>query len=150
MSEKKLNQDLIKFFKKESILYERIENSVGVGTPDFAFFINGLNGFIECKYTTDKKGKISLRHWTKNQRTWFVRRPSNVNFLLIRCGDLDYFLSSYDYIYFQSTFKDFSAFEDLDVLSRVSTVVNLKKLSLEDRFTLKDMFKKGVKYACRN
>ena len=43
MSEKKLNKDLIKFFKKENILYERIENSVGVGTPDFAFFSkNGI------------------------------------------------------------------------------------------------------------
>lgn len=144
MSEKELNKDLIKFFKKENIAYERIENSVGVGTPDFAFFIHGLNGFIECKYVINKGGKISLTHWTKNQRLWFFRRPTPINLLLIRCDNKDYFLSSSDYIYFQATFKDFSAFEDLDVLNRVCTVVNLKKLTLEHRFKLKDMFKKAI------
>lgn len=140
MSEKELNRDLIKIFKKLGVLYERIENSVGVGTPDFAYFSNSLNGFIECKYAKKKKsGKVNLQHWTVNQRIWFISRPSKVNFFLLRCEDKDYFLSSETWSYFRDSIGDESNLEDLSILVKIATVVNLKKVKGDELRLLSDL-----------
>jgi len=80
--------------------HERIENKIGNGTPDFAYCIEGVHGWIEFKVhpapkrSTGKIGKI--QHWKGMQREWMQKRyTSPTVFLVLRIGDRDYILNTH-------------------------------------------------------
>lgn len=63
----------------------RIENSIGLGTPD----VNYKEGWIELKWAERwpmRGGKLSLPHFTQEQRVWLFRRWFNGGnaFLLLK------------------------------------------------------------------
>ena len=78
--------------------HERIENSMGVGTPDYCQTIGGIHSWVEFKVSKEPKRdstKIKLPHWTQSQRLWMKARVlCPTVFLLVRIGEWDYLFDS--------------------------------------------------------
>ena len=79
---------------------DRIENDVGVGTPDVAYSTGGINGWIELKYIRSYPQRyttpILIPHLTSVQCSW-LRRHGEAGghcFLLIRIQN-DFYLFSW-------------------------------------------------------
>lgn len=77
MSEKNDYQLLKKHMPEFLDRLDRIENVVGVGTPDVNFCINGVDGWIEMKSPKEPVRKTSklLNHpLNQDQKNWFLRQ----------------------------------------------------------------------------
>lgn len=72
----------------------RVENVVGIGTPD----VNYNNGWIELKYLAKwparEQTPVTIDHFTPQQRTWLLRRHRKGGnaFLLLKVGKTDWLL----------------------------------------------------------
>jgi hypothetical protein len=69
----------------------RVENLVGVGTPDVTWAWKGKEGWLELKHAKkwpQKGGALRLPHFTKEQRLWHRRRTSAGGrvHVLLQCG----------------------------------------------------------------
>lgn len=93
--EDELRNDWINVFNCiPDMQHERIENIARNGTPDYAYCLNGVNGWIEFKV---HYGKLPGRcaHWTGPQRKWMRdRKESNTIFLLLRVQGYDVLLDT--------------------------------------------------------
>lgn len=84
------------FYRIPEMMFERVENKIGCGTPDMAYCINGINGWIEFKVQTKGPASMHLKnitveHWLGLQREWMRQRYlSPTIFLFLRIGDLDF------------------------------------------------------------
>jgi hypothetical protein len=88
------------------VAYQRIENTVLSGTPDFAYTIDGVNGWIEFKVAHEPKKEstpVKLRHWSPVQRAWMTNRSeSKTVFLVVRVGEYDFLLDYNEMILFET------------------------------------------------
>lgn len=76
-----MEKDLSRILMARMKLYghfARIENMVGVGTPDVSYCIEGHEGFIENKWRAswprDARDVVTLDHFTPAQRIWIRQR----------------------------------------------------------------------------
>lgn len=86
--------------------HESVENTRHAGTPDKSFTVCGINGWSELKVAREpKRGTscIKLRHWSKLQRDWMLKRAPCLNiFLVVRVGEWDYILNTHEMFNFES------------------------------------------------
>ena len=79
---------------------ERIENSVGVGTPDVNFCTSDASGWIELKYlepTPTGHYNLSLKKYPTHQRNWHadylkLANPYSFVALLVGIGEHNFWL----------------------------------------------------------
>lgn len=88
------------FNRIPGIAHERIENKVKSGTPDYAYCINGVNGWIEFKVADGvpkrKETALKLGHWSGLQRVWMqARHTCPTVFFFLRVGEYDYILNTH-------------------------------------------------------
>tara|TARA_R100000656_G_scaffold37588_1_gene31713 strand:+ start:366 stop:803 length:438 start_codon:yes stop_codon:yes gene_type:complete len=93
--EDELRNDWINVFNRiPNMQHERVENIARNGTADYAYCLNGVNGWIEFKVHYGKlPGRCS--HWTGPQRKWMRDRgESNTVFLMLRVQGYDVLLDT--------------------------------------------------------
>lgn len=76
MSESQMWISLKPVLVKAGLDPHRIENKVGLGTPD----VNYRDGWIELKHVAKlppRGGIVQVRHFTKLQRLWLTRRENS-------------------------------------------------------------------------
>jgi len=56
------------------IHWQRIENSVGEGVPDINFCLDGVEFWVECKWTPSVKGARFSHPLTAGQCAWLLKR----------------------------------------------------------------------------
>ena len=83
----------------EGLVREPVENMIKSATPDEAYTLKGVNGWIEYKVgeapKNHKRPIRKLSHWTGLQREWMRKRYlSPTIFLLLRIEDYDYILNT--------------------------------------------------------
>jgi len=81
------------------LAHERIENTAANGTPDYAYCIDGINGWIEFKVHAKprdiEKRIAKVKHWKGLQREWMRARYSCPTvFLFLRVRDIDYIFNT--------------------------------------------------------
>lgn len=106
--EARLRRDWVKIFNMMPgmLAHERIENMADNGTPDYAYCVDGINGWVEFKVHKEPKDhskKVSkIRHWTSVQRAWMQKRYTSPTVLLIlRMGDWDFILDTHNMFSFE-------------------------------------------------
>lgn len=85
--------------------HERIENAVSNGTPDYAYCVSGVNGWIEFKCMSAPKKettKLKVDHWKPLQRDWMKKHMYSPNvFLFLRVGDWDFVFDTHSMFTFE-------------------------------------------------
>lgn len=71
---------------------ERIENRLNTGTPDVAYSMRKVHGWIELKFMPDSPRRIDkplkIEHFTPDQRNWLHKHGTRGGhcFILLRVG----------------------------------------------------------------
>ena len=124
MSEKTDYKLLKKHLPQGHDRLERIENVVGVGTPDINYCIEGVEGWIEMKSPKEPK-KSSSKLFGDNhklnqaQKNWFLRqRNAGGKAFILICTDKRWMLIKGDYLV--DIINDLSANDLWDIACWVS------------------------------
>lgn len=72
---------------------ERIENRLNTGTPDVAYSMRGVHGWIELKFIPEAPKRsdkpLKIDHFTPDQRNWLEKHGKRGGrcFVLLQVGD---------------------------------------------------------------